>query len=295
MSRYRFVQDNQDAYGVVRLCRVVGVSRSGFYAWARRPPSAHRRRDTQLTGLIGEIHDRSRGTYGAPRVHAELARLGERCARKRVARLMREQGRVGAHARRRWRRGRPDAAPAPDLVQRSFSPAARDRLWAADVTQFRTREGWLHLAVVMDLYSRRVVGWAMGNSPDTDLVLDAILMAFERRRPDEQVIHHSDRGGAYTSLAFSHRLGDLGVAQSFGSTGDAFDNAAVEAFFATLKREIRWIHRRSIWPTRSLLRCALFDYIEGFYNPTRTQRRLGYRSPSHFEHITPTTLKTVSV
>lgn len=291
MSRYRFVQDNQDAYGVVRLCRVVGCSRSGFYAWARRPPSAHRRRDEQLTGLIGEIHDRSRRTYGAPRVHAELIRLGERCGRKRVARLMREQGRVGAHARRRWRRGRPDTAPAPDLVQRAFSPAARDRLWAADVTQFRTREGWLHLAIVMDLYSRRVVGWAMGTSPDTDLVLDAILMAFERRRPDQRVIHHSDRGGAYTSLAFSHRLADLGVAQSFGSTGDAFDNAAVEAFFATLKREIRWIHHRRIWPTRSLLRSALFDYIEGFYNPTRTQRRLGYQSPSDYENIT---LKSVS-
>lgn len=292
MSRYRFVCDHQDAYGVVRLCRVIVCSRSGFYAWRGRPPSARRHRDEQLTGLIGQIHDRSRRTYGAPRVHAELRRLGERCSCKRVARLMRRAGRVGAHTRRRWRRGRPDAAPAPDLVGRRFSPSRPDVLWAADVTQLRTAQGWLHLAVVIDLYSRRVVGWAMGTSPDTDLVLDAILMAFSRRRPDQRVIHHSDRGGAYTSLAFSQRLADLGIAQSFGSTGDAFDNAAVEAFFATLKRELTWIHRRTSWPTRDLLRSALFDYIEGFYNPTRTQRRLGYQSPATYENIT---LKTMSV
>lgn len=291
MSRYQFVDDHRDAYGVVRLCRVIGASRSGFYAWRGRPPSARRRRDEQLTRLIGQIHDRSRRTYGSPRVHAELRRLGERCSRKRVARLMRDQGRVGAHARRRWRRGAPDVAPAPDLVGRRFSPARPDVLWAADVTQFRTAQGWLHLAVVIDLYSRRVVGWAMGTSPDTDLVFDAILMGFRRRRPDQRLIHHSDRGGAYTSLAFSQRLADLGVAQSFGSTGDAFDNAAVEAFFATLKRELAWIHRRSSWPTRDLLRSALFDYIEGFYNPTRTQRRLGYQSPATYETIT---LKTMS-
>lgn len=291
MSRYRFVEDHRGGYGVARLCRVLGVSRSGFYDWRSRPASAHRRRDAQLAGLIGQVHERSRGTYGAPRVHAELRRLGERCSRKRVARLMRAAGRVGAHTRRRWRRGRPEVAPAPDLVGRQFSPSRPDVLWAADVTQFRTAQGWLHLAVVIDLYSRRVLGWAMGTSPNTDLVLDAILMAFQRRRPDQRVIHHSDRGGAYTSLAFSQRLADLGIAQSFGSTGDAYDNAAVEAFFATLKRELAWIHRHNLWPTRSLLRSALFEYIEGFYNPTRTQQRLGYQSPATYENIT---LKTMS-
>src|SRR4029450_2958311 len=141
------------------------------------------------------------GTYGAPRVHAELARLGRRCGRKRVARLMRSQQLVGVHARRRWRRGRPDAAAAPDLVQRNFNPAGPDRLWAADVTQFRTGEGWLHLAAVIDLWSRRVVGWAMGTTANAELVSDALVMAFQRRRPHRRVVHHSDRGAAYTHHA----------------------------------------------------------------------------------------------
>lgn len=285
MSRFRFVEDHRDAYGVKRLCRVVGCSRSGFYDWAGRPPSPRARRDEQLVGRIEEVHRRSRRTYGAPRVHAELRRLGERCSQKRVARLMRAAGLVGVHARRRWRAGRPDTAPAPDLVRRDFSPAGPDRIWAADISQFWTQEGWLHLAAVIDLHSRRVVGWAMGPAANADLVIDALLMAFARRRPDRRLIHHSDRGPAYTSLALSRRLADLGIGQSFGSTGDCFDNAAVEAFFATLKRELAWIHAARSWPTRALLRSALFDYIEGFYNPSRIQKRLGYRSPADYERI----------
>jgi transposase InsO family protein len=283
VSRFRFVADHRAAYGVKRLCRIAGCSRSGFYDWARRPPSRHMREDERLSALVDQIHERSRRTYGAPRIHAELRRLGERCARKRVARLMRERGWVGVHTRRRRRAGRPDVAPAPDLVRRAFSPARRDAVWAADISQFWTGEGWLHLAGVMDLHSRRVVGWAMGPSPDADLVIDALLMAFCRRRPDRRLIHHSDRGSAYTSLALSRRLAELGIAASFGSTGDCFDNAAVEAFFATLKRELRWIHGERTWPNRILLRSALFDYIEGFYNPSRIQRRLGYRSPADYE------------
>lgn len=284
MSRFRFVDDHR-AYGVKRLCAIVGCSRSGFYDWARRPPSARTIRDRQLAALIGQVHERSRRTYGAPRIHAELRRLGRRCGRKRVARLMRAAGLVGVHARRRFRAGRPDTAPAPDLVNRDFRPARPDQVWAADISQFWTAEGWLHLAGVIDLHARRVVGWAMGPSPSADLVIDALLMAFARRRPDRRVVHHSDRGAAYTSLALSQRLVDLGLAQSFGSTGDCFDNAAVEAFFATLKRELAWIHGRRSWPSRSLLRSALFDYIEGFYNPTRIQQRLGYRSPADYERI----------
>ena len=223
MSRFRFVSEHRYAYGVKRLCRVLEVSRSGFYAWVDRPPSVRAVRDAELAGLIVEVHHRSRRTYGAPRVHAELRRLDQRCSRKRVARLMRDAGLVGVHARRRWRRGRPDTAPAPDLVNRRFDPPGQDRVWAADVTQFRTGEGWLYLAGVIDLYSRRVVGWAMSNRPDTDLVTDALIMAFQRRRPDRRVVHHSDRGAVYTSLAFSHRLAERGLAQSFGSTGDAYD------------------------------------------------------------------------
>jgi putative transposase len=194
VSRFRFVSEFAPDYGVKRLCRVLKISRSGYYAWARRGPSTHQQRDVELTELITEIHRRSRTTYGSPRVHAELRRLDQRCGRKRVARLMAREGLVGAHARRRWRTGKPDVAPAPDLVNRNFGPPRADRLWAADVTQFWTQDGWLYFAGVVDLYSRRVVGWAMANSPDADLVIDALMMAFERRRPDKRLIHHSDRG-----------------------------------------------------------------------------------------------------
>lgn len=240
--------------------------------------------DDQLARVIIEVYTRSRRTYGAPRVHAELGRLGWRCGRKRVARLMRHHQLVGVHARRRWRRGRPDVAAAPDLVERNFNPSGPDRLWAADVTQFRTSEGWVHLAAVIDLWSRRVVGWAMGNTVNAELVSDALVMAFDRRRPDRRVVHHSDRGAVYTSLAFSQRIAQLELDQSFGSTGDCYDNAAVESFFATLKRELAWIHATTrTWPTRAALRTALFDYIEGFYNPQRIQQRLGQRSPIDYE------------
>lgn len=284
MSRFRFVSEHHASYGVKRLCSVLGVSRSGYYAWRDRAPSAHAQRDAELAAVVDEVHQRSRRTYGSPRVHAELGRLGHVTARKRVARLMRERGLVGAHSRRKWRTGKPNTAWAPDLVERDFNPAGRDRLWAADVTQFRTEEGWLHFAGVIDLYSRRVIGWAMGTSPDADLVIDALVMAFERRRPDQRVIHHADRGAAYTSLAFGQQLERLGLAASFGSTGDAYDNAAVESTWSVLKRELAWIHGRQTWHTRDLLRSAIFDYIEGFYNTTRIKQRLGYRSPAEFEH-----------
>jgi putative transposase len=283
VCRFRFVAEQRHVYGVKRLCRVVGVSRSGFYAWLGRPRSARSVSDAELAGIIVEIHDRSRRTYGAPRVHAELARLGRRCGRKRVARLMRSQQLVGVHARRRWRRGRPDTALAPDLVQRNFNPTGPDRVWAGDVTQFRTAEGWLHLAAVIDLWSRRVVGWAMDTTVNAELVTDALVMAFQRRRPDRRVVHHSYRGAAYTSLAFSQRVVELVLDQSFGSTGDCYDNAAVESVFATLKRELAWIHATKTWPTRAALRSALFDYIEGFYNPERIQHRLGHQSPINYE------------
>jgi putative transposase len=195
VSRFRFVSEFAPDYGVKRLCRVLKVSRSGYYTWWRRPPSAHSIRDGELSELISDIHRRSRRTYGAPRVHAELARLDQHCGRKRVARLMAAHGLVGAHARRRWRTGKPDTAPAPDLVNRDFDPERADQVWAADVTQFWTAEGWLYFAGVIDLFSRRVVGWAMSSSPDADLVIDALVMAFERRRPDEKPIHHRTGAG----------------------------------------------------------------------------------------------------
>jgi len=283
VTRYRFVSDHAADYGVTRLCKALKMSRSGYYDWKSRPVSAHARRDGELAELIEEIHTRSRTTYGSPRVHAELRRLDQRCSRKRVARLMAARGLVGAHARRKWRRGQPDVAPAPDLVNRDFTATKPDEIWAADVTQFWTQEGWLYFAGVIDLYSRRVVGWAMSSSPDADLVIDALLMGFERRRPDEKLIHHSDRGAIYTSLAFGNRAAELGVTRSFGSTGDCYDNAAVESLWATLKRDLNWIYGKKTWQSRDLLRSAIFDYIEGFYNPQRIQKRLGYRSPADFE------------
>ena len=283
MTRLPVVSDHAADYGVTRLCKALKMSRSGYYDWKSRPVSAHARRDGELAELIEEIHTRSRTTYGSPRVHAELRRLDQRCSRKRVARLMAARGLVGAHARRKWRRGQPDVAPAPDLVNRDFTATKPDEIWVADVTQFWTQEGWLYFAGVIDLYSRRVVGWAMSSSPDADLVIDALLMGFERRRPDEKLIHHSDRGAIYTSLAFGNRAAELGVTRSFGSTGDCYDNAAVESLWATLKRDLYWIYGKETWRSRDLLRSAIFDYIEGFYNPQRIQKRLGYRSPADFE------------
>ena len=234
---------------------------------------------------IAEIYQSSRCTYGAPRVHAELSRRGVRCGRKRVARLMRTHHLVGVHLRRRWRTASHSAAVAGvDLVRRNFNPSGPNQLWAADVTQFHTGEGWLYLAVVLDLWSRRVIGWASGPAVNADLVGDALVMAFQRRRPDQRVVHHSDRGAVYTSVAFSARLATLELDQSFSAVGSCYDNAAVESFFATLKREVAWIHPQRRWSTRSELRAALFDYIEAFYNTHRIQRRLGHRSPLDFEN-----------
>jgi putative transposase len=216
-------------------------------------------------------------------VHGELARRGVRYGRKRVARLMRESGLAGVHARRRWRKARPGGICAPDLVRRNFDPAGPDQLWAADVTQFRTGEGWLYLAAVIDLWSRRAIGWSTGDSADTELVSGALVMAATRRAGRRRAVHHSDRGAACTSLAFSQRITELELHQSFGKTGDCYDNAAAEAFFATLKRELAWIHHTERWKTKDQLRGALFDYIEDFYNPERIQRRLQHMSPIDFE------------
>jgi putative transposase len=207
-----------------------------------------------------------------------------RCGRKRVARLMRAHHLVGVHARR-WRTARTGMAVAGvDLVRRNFNPTGPNQLWAADVTQFRTGEGWLYLAAVLDLWSRRVIGWAIGPAVDAELVGDALVMAFQRRRPDRRVVHHFDRGAVYTSLAFSARLTALELDQSFSAVGSCYDNAAVESFFATLKRELAWIHHNPKWSTRAELRAALFDYIEAFYNTQRIQRRPGHRSPPDFEN-----------
>lgn len=270
-------------HSIVAMCRVFKISTSSFYAWRKRRPSERSLKDKMLKELIREIHDDSDGTYGAPRIHAELTlELGIRCSKKRVARLMCEEGLVGVH--RRKNNGCTKRDPArpvyPDLVERSFTASEPNQLWVADITQHYTSEGWLYLAVIIDLFSRIVAGWSMGNRAVADLVVSALNMAVWNRRPEAGLIHHSDHGSQYTSLAFSQRLQDTGILGSMGTVGDALDNAAVESFYATLQTEL--LDRYS-WPTRSRLRSAIFEYIEAFYNRRRRHSSLGYLSPAEFE------------
>jgi transposase InsO family protein len=283
VSRFRFVHDHRHLYEVKRLCRLSEVSRSGYYAWAKRPLSERFVDDAFLANAIVTIHRRSRSTYGAPRVHGQLARAGCRVGRKRVARLMAENHLVGAHARRRWRKGRHGVAPAPDLLQREFSATAPNERWVADITEFATDEGKLHLAGVRDLYSKALVGWSMGERATSELVIDAVVMAVARREPQGPLVHHADQGTQYTALDFTNRLEDLGLVPSYGSVGDALDNAGMETFWATLKREIAWTTGVKRFATRSALRTALFDYIEIFYNRERHQAALDHLTPVEFD------------
>jgi putative transposase len=237
--------------------------------------------DAALLARIREIHTRSRGTYGVPRIHAELEAEGIRVSRKRAGRLMREAGLKGAHRRRAPRTTirNPEARPAPDLVQREFRAEGVNRLWVADITYVPTWEGFLYLAVVLDAFSRRVVGWAMAGHLRTSLVLDALEMALVRRKPSE-VVHHSDQGSQYTSLAFGKRCEQAGVRPSMGSVGDCYDNAMCESFFATLECELI---DRSSFRTRGEARMAIFDFIESWYNRSRRHSALGYCSPLEYE------------
>ena len=282
MTVFRFIEREKADFPVATMCRVLEVSPSGYWAWAKRPPSARACADAELITTIRDIHTRSRETYGVPRVHAELRDTGTRCSRKRVARLMRAAGLEGVHRRRSTRTTVQDrdTAPAPDLVDRLFSASCPDALWVADITYVPTWQGFLYVAVVIDVFSRRVVGWSMAGHLRTELILDALDMAIDVRRPGEGLIHHSDRGTQYTSIAFGRRCREAGIALSMGSTGDCFDNAMAESFFASLETELI---DRSSWQTRADARLAVFDYIEAFYNPRRRHSALGYLSPAEFE------------
>ncbi len=263
------------------MCRVLEVSTSGYYAWSSRRPSRRSQQDAVLTKEIERIHEDSYATYGAPRVQAELRDSGVQVSRKRVARLMRQAGLRGVSRRRRPRTTRRDAnsiAP-PDLVDRDFTASRPNELWVADITFVPTGSGFLYLAVAMDAYSRRIVGWAMAGHLRTELVLAALEMAIGQRRP-ETVIHHSDRGSQYTSMAFGQRCREAGVRPSTGSVGDCYDNALCESFFATLECEL--IDRRR-FATKAEARMAIFTYIEGWYNPRRRHSGLSYHSPIRFE------------
>jgi putative transposase len=266
------------------MCRVLDVSTSGYYAWLVREPSVRSREDDRLLQRIREIHLHSRGTYGAPRIHAELRdEDGIRVGRKRVARLMKAASLRGASRRRGFATTIRDRAarPAADLVQRDFGAAGPDRLWVADITYIPTHAGFLYLAVVMDAWSRRIVGWAMKTHLRTELVLEALEMALAQRRP-EAVIHHSDQGCQYTSVEFGKRCRLAGVRPSMGSIGDCYDNAMCESFFATLECEVL-----DYRPFHSQLdaRLAIFDFIEGWYNTQRRHSALGYKSPVNFERL----------
>ena len=273
---------NQARFPVSVMCRLLKVSKSGFYAWDDRPLSARAREDMRLSALIHGIHRRSKGVYGAPPIHAELADdHGIYVGCKRVARLMRAAGLYGAQPQRfvRTTVTDPAAEHALDLVDRQFAAVGPDRLWVADITYIPTWSGFLYLAVVLDVWSRRIVGWAMETHLRTELVMSALNMALWQRRPRD-VIHHSDRGCQYTSYAFGKRCREMGVMPSMGSVGDAYDNAMAESFFATLEREL--LNRRR-FRTQTEARLAVFEWIEGWYNPHRRHSSLGYLSPVNYE------------
>jgi putative transposase len=283
VSAYAFVEREKAAHAVTTLCRALGVAPSGYWAWRTRGHSARAQADARLSAQIRALHQASRGTYGAPRIHAALAADGTRCGRKRVARLMRTAGLVGCHRRRPFHTTQrdPQAELAPDLVQRQFTASAPNTLWIADITYVPTlAEGFLYLAVVLDVFSRRVVGWAMAEHLRAGLVVAALEMAVWNRQLGEGVIHHSDHGCQYTSLLFGEHCQAVGIHCSMGSVGDCYDNAMAESFFATLECELL---ARQPFPTHLAARTALFEYLEVFYNRQRRHSALGYLSPAEYE------------
>ena len=284
MRAFRLIEAEKATHPVPTLCRMLGVSRSGYYAWRSRPPSERARFDAVLSVKIETIHRNSRATYGVPRVHAELRAIGLSCSRKRVARLMRRANLRGCLRGRRMKTTYRMALQqaAPDLLGRNFASQEPDRLWVADITYVRSQEGFIYLSFILDACSRKVVGWSMATHLRTELVIDALQMAIARRKPSPGLVHHSDRGVQYTSVSFGKRLEDGGLLPSMGRVGSAYDNALAESFVATLKTELLY---RNAWPTRRAARTAIFEYIEGFYNTRRRHSALGYLSPAEFEEV----------
>jgi len=280
--RYRFIQAEKAQYPVEVLCRVMAVARSGFYAWCHRPLSRRTQQNQALLAQIREAHRDSDGSYGSPRIHRDLQAHGLRISRHRVARLMRCHGIRGVCRRRTaWRvRTTPPAVVAANVLQRDFLAAQPNQKWAGDITYVATREGWLYLAVLVDLYSRRIVGWAMAERLTTDLTTTALTMALQQRSVEGGLLHHSDRGSQYAAVGYRHQLTVRGIQCSMSRPGNCWDNAVVESFFATLKTEL--IHRQR-FQTRQEAQSAIFTYVEGFYNRRRRHSTLGYLSPAEFE------------
>ena len=282
-EKYRLVEAEKARTPINVSCQLLGVSRSGYYSWATRVPSRRELEDRDLTRRIREIHQANRGVYGSPRIHAELRMdHGIRVSRKRVERLMRKAEISGLVPRKRGKTTIrvPGVRVAGDLLLRDFTATGPNQVWVADITYLKTWEGWIYLAAIQDLFTRRIVGWSMADHMRAELVVDALEMAVHRRKPDPGLIHHSDQGSQYVSLAFGQMTRKNGINRSMGHVGSAYDNAVSETFFATLKKEL--VHRRP-WPRKQELRSEVFEFIEGFYNRKRKHSYLGWLSPADFE------------
>ena len=282
--RFAFIDAEKATHSVGLLCRVLCVSRSGYYAWKRRPLSRHALEDARIATLVVTAFRLGRGAYGAPRILNELRAHGERTSKKRVARLMRERLLFG-RIRRRWRSASSTIAlghAEPNLLEREFETVGPNRKWATDISYVKTWEGWLYLAVVIDLFSRRVVGWAIHDHLRTELVAEARVMAIGQRVPEPGLLHHSDQGSQYGSDDYKRLLAAHGITCSMSRRGNCWDNAVVESFFATLKREL--VYRRS-WPSREEAAASIREWIENFYNRERRHSFLGFRSPEQYERI----------
>ena len=282
--RFGFIRAHRRRWPVGVMCRVLKVSRSGFYAWRRRPPSRRAQREEQLLKKIRQVHEESRGRYGYPRAHRALLIDGESVSRNTVAKLMRKE-KIRAKTRKRYiprtTDSRHDKPVADNLLQRDFATEAPNRKWMADITYVQTEQGWLYLAAVLDAFSRRVVGWSMNDHMESELVSDALKMALTHRCPAGcDLLHHSDRGSQYASDDYQHLLKRHGITASMSGRGDCYDNAMMESFFATLKCEC--VHQQS-YATHEQARQSLFEYIEVFYNRRRLHSSLGYVSPESFE------------
>jgi len=282
--RFAFIATVKACYPVALMCRVLKVSRSGYYAWSKRPASRHIQEDQRLGLEVAAIYRESRGRYGSPRVHAELRERGRRIARKRVARLMQTAG-LRARERRRLRcttDSRHGMAIRGNLLDRRFTMPTLNRGWVTDITYVWTLEGWLYLAVILDLFSRRVVGWSLSERLERTIALDALKMALQDRQPPQGLLHHSDRGSQYASHEYQQLLAAHGIHSSMSRKGNCWDNAVAESFFATLKVELVYPSR---WSTRTQARNELFEYIELFYNRQRRHSALGYLCPNEFERL----------
>lgn len=279
---YKFMAEHESEFRIQRMCRVLGVGRSGYYAWCSRSASQRAQEDEVLLVKIQQEYQISRGTYGSPRIHAALQKQGVKCSQKRVARLMRLHKITGRKRQKRHpvtTQRDPGAIPAPNLLNQEFYASAPDQKWVSDITYIDTAEGWLYLASILDLFSRKVVGWAMADHMEASLVEDALKMALQQRQPEAGLLHHSDQGRQYTSVAYQNRLANAHCQVSMSRTGNCYDNAAMESFFGTLKTECV----TQPFATRAQARTAIFEFIEAWYNRQRLHSSLDYLSPMEFE------------